>query len=142
MNSFEKNRLFNPSFTHENRLPARASIVPALHSGVFFRNKEESELITNLNGDYKFCYRETDDLIDFEKTDYNDGEWNILTVPSMWQYHVYSLPVYPNVEYPIPFDPPYVGNYNPVGYYRRTFTAKKGGRKILYFGGVDSAFFA
>ena len=142
MNSFENNRLFNPSFTHENRLPARASIVPALHSGVFFRNKEESELITNLNGDYKFCYRETDDLIDFEKTDYNDGEWNILTVPSMWQYHGYSLPVYPNVEYPIPFDPPYVGNYNPVGYYRRTFTAKKGGRKILYFGGVDSAFFA
>lgn len=141
MSSFENSRLYNPSLTNENRLPPRASNVPALHSDVYFKNKEESELITDLNGDYKFCYRELDDIIDFERTDYNDGEWDVLTVPSMWQYHGYSLPVYPNVEYPIPFDPPYVGNENPVGYYRKRFISKKGGKKILYFGGVDSAFF-
>ena len=141
MNLFESNRLFNPSLTHENRLPARASVIPALHSGVYFKNKEDSELITNLNGDYNFCYRESDDIKNFEKWDYNDSEWDTLAVPSMWQYHRYSLPLYPNVEYPIPFDPPYVGNTNPVGYYRKKFTASKGGKKILYFGGVDSAFF-
>ncbi len=141
MKSFESKRLFNPSLPHENRLPARATVIPALHSGVFYRNKEESELILNLNGDYKFCYREQDDIIDFEKLDYNDNLWDTLAVPSMWQYHGYSLPLYPNVEYPIPFDPPYVGIYNPVGYYRKKFTGTKGGKKILYFGGVDSAFF-
>ena len=112
-----------------------------MHSDVYFKSKEDSELITDLNGDYKFCYRELDDVTDFERTDYNDGEWDVLTVPSMWQYHGYSLPVYPNVEYPIPFDPPYVGNENPVGYYRKRFISQKGGKKILYFGGVDSAFF-
>lgn len=141
MNVFESNRLFNPSLPHENRLPARASVIPALHSGVYFKNKEESELITSLNGDYKFCYRESDDIKSFEKQDYNDSKWDTLAVPSMWQYHGYSLPLYPNVEYPIPFDPPYVGNTNPVGYYRKKFTASKGGKKILYFGGVDCAFF-
>lgn len=142
MNLFENSRLYNPSLTNENRLPPRASVVPALHRGVYFKNKDESELITNLNGDYKFCYRESDDIKAFEKRDYDDSEWETLLVPSMWQYHGYSLPVYPNVDYPIPFDPPYVGKKNPVGYYRKKFTvSKKGGRKILYFGGVDSAFF-
>ncbi len=141
MRLFESHRLFNPSLTHENRLPARATVVPALHSGVYFKNKEESELITDLNGDYKFCYRESDDLSQFLETDYDDSNWDTLPVPSMWQYHGYSLPLYPNVEYPIPFDPPYVGNKNPVGYYRKRFMSKKGVKQILYFGGVDSAFF-
>ena len=141
MKTFERERLYNPGLPHENRLPPRTSVVPALHKDVFFRNKEESEHITMLSGDFAFCHRETDDITGFEKADFDDRLWDTLAVPSMWQYHGYSLPVYPNVEYPIPFDPPYVGNFNPVGYYRKRFAAKKGGRKILYFGGVDSAFF-
>ena len=141
MSTFENSRLYTPSFTGEMRLPPRASVIPALHKNVYYRNKEESELITNLNGDYKFCYRERDDIKAFETVDFHDGTWDTLPVPSMWQYHGYSLPLYPNIEYPIPFDPPYVGSKNPVGYYRKKFTAAKGGKKILYFGGVDSAFF-
>lgn len=141
MRNFEQNRLFNPSMVKENRLPARATVVPALHENVYYRNKEESELILNLNGEYKFNYRDTDDLFDFYKTDFDDTQWDSLEVPSMWQYHGYSAPLYPNVEYPIPFVPPFVGNKNPVGYYRKWFDAKATGKKILYFGGVDSAFF-
>ena len=98
MNSFENNRLFNPCFVCENRLAARATVIPALHSDVYFKNKEESELITNLNGQYKFCFREFDDIDGFQKKDYDDTKWDIIEVPSMWQYHGYSLPVYPNVE--------------------------------------------
>ena len=133
--------LYNPQCTHENRLPPRATIVPALHKGVFYKNKEESKLILDLNGEYQFAFREEDDLRDFYALDYDDGAWGKLPVPSMWQYHGYSAPTYPNVEYPIPFIPPYVGNKNPVGYYRKRFFAEKGGTKILYFGGVDCAFF-
>ena len=141
MESFESKRLYDPEVTHENRLPPRATVVPALHKDVFYKNKEDSELILDLNGEYKFCYRETDDVADFFKTDLDDSGWDTLPVPSMWQYHGYSAPLYPNVEYPIPFVPPYVGNKNPVGYYRKRFNTQKGGRRILYFGGVDSAFF-
>lgn len=141
MNTFEAKRLYAPAFTHENRLAPRATIMPALHSGVFYKNRLESELILDLNGEYRFCYREADDLPAFFQTNHDDSEWDTLVVPSMWQYHGYSQPLYPNVEYPIPFVPPYVGNKNPVGYYRKRFTAHTGGHKILYFGGVDSAFF-
>jgi len=141
MQNFERTRLYNPEMVQENRLPARATVVPALHENVYYRNKEESELILNLNGEYKFNYRDTDDLFDFYKTDFDDTAWDNLKVPSMWQYHGYSTPLYPNVEYPIPFVPPFVGNKNPVGYYRKWFDAKATGKKILYFGGVDSAFF-
>ena len=38
-------RLRNPQFLHEGRLAPRATSVPALHEGVYFRNKEDSELI-------------------------------------------------------------------------------------------------
>lgn len=141
MRPFEKSRLFNPKVVEENRLPARATVVPALHKNVYYRNKEESELILNLNGEYKFNYRDTDDLSSFYETDFDDTAWDSLQVPSMWQYHGYSTPLYPNVEYPIPFVPPFVGTKNPVGYYRKWFEAKASGKKILYFGGVDSAFF-
>ena len=141
MRTFEDQRLYNPEITQENRLPPRATVIPSLHKGVFYKNRLESELILDLNGNYKFSYREKDDIDDFYLTEFDDGKWKTLTVPSMWQYHGYSAPLYPNVEYPIPFVPPYVGNRNPVGYYRRRFTSCAGGRKILYFGGVDSAFF-
>lgn len=141
MGEFETKRLYNPQFTGENRLSPRATVIPALHSGVFYKNRLESELILDLNGSYKFCYRKEDDISDFYSLAFDDSDWDNLSVPSMWQYHGYSLPVYPNIEYPIPFVPPFVGSENPVGYYRKRFTAEKGGKKILYFGGVDCAFF-
>ena len=141
MQDFERSRLFNPEMVHENRLPARATVIPAHHSKVYYKNKDESELILNLNGDYKFNYSESDTIPSFYEKDFDDTSWDTLQVPSMWQYHGYSAPLYPNVEYPIPFIPPYVGNKNPVGYYRKRFNATTSGKKILYFGGVDSAFF-
>ncbi|MBE7044571.1 MAG: hypothetical protein E7397_03505 [Ruminococcaceae bacterium] len=134
-------RLQNPQYLHYGRLPARATVVPALHEGVYFQNKEESERIQVLNGDFRFSYQNGDVLLDiFCYEEYDDSAWDILPVPSMWQYHGYGTPLYPNVEYPIPFNPPYVCCENPVGYYRRRFTAKRTGKTILYFGGVDNAF--
>lgn len=141
MGIFEEKRLYDPGISQENRLPPRATVIPALHGDVFYKNWLDSELILDLNGVYKFCHRPTDDLCDFYAMDFDDSLWNDLSVPSMWQYHGYSAPVYPNIEYPIPFMPPYVGNENPVGYYRKRFTVHTGGRRILYFGGVDSAYF-
>ena len=86
MKTFELKRLYDPQFTHENRLPPRASIIPSLHKGVFFKNKGESELILDLNGDYKFSYREKDDQINFSQRDFDDSCWDTLRVPSMWRY--------------------------------------------------------
>lgn len=138
---YTSNRIENQNFLQEGNLKPRATSVPATKKNVYFKNKQESTLIQNLNGDYKFCYKNADVIDDFYLSDYNDNDWDIIDVPSMWQYRGYGKPSYPNVEYPIPFNPPYISCENPVGYYRRTFTAHKTPKSILYFGGVDNAYF-
>lgn len=113
---------------HINRLPARSTVIPSQKGGIYYYNKNESENIIILNGDYDFTY----EGIKQGKTD----------VPSMWQYRGFGKPRYTNVYYPIPFMPPYVGKYNPVGEYERVFEIRELPEKcILHFDGVDSAFY-
>lgn len=132
----------NQNLLHVNRLAPRANLVPALQRGIYYRNKEESALIQSLNGDYRFCYQSEDCLEDFYRESYDDANWDTIDVPSMWQYRGYGKSVYTNVEYPIPFNPPYVCCENPVGYYRRRFmVTEPAGRTILHFAGVDNAFY-
>lgn len=134
-------KINDPTCLQEGCIPPRTTVVPSLHKGVYYKNKEQSELIKSLNGNYRFAYKPEDCLQDFYLTDYDDTDWDIIDVPSMWQYRGYGKPLYPNVEYPIPFNPPFVSCENPVGYYRKKFNAEKSGRSILYFGGVDNAYF-
>ena len=125
-----------------HRLPARSVLIPATEKGVYYRNKETSPLLQSLNGDYRFRYCESDSIEDFSRVSFSDDEWDVINVPSMWQYRGYGNCAYPNIEYPIPFDPPFVRCKNPVGYYRRTFgIGTLPARAILHFGGVDNAFF-
>ena len=120
--------LQNQNVLSINRLKPRSIVIPADKKDIFYSNKEKSSKIIMLTGewDFKYC----------------DGEWEKLTVPSMWQFHGYGVPRYTNADYIFPFNPPYVGTSNPVGYYKRTFTVeKKSARMILHFDGVDSAFY-
>ena len=126
-----------------NRLPARATVIPAKKRGVYYRNKEESELLGSLNGDWQFLYLpQGDDGEDYSAPALEDGGWDVIDVPSMWQYRGYGKCEYPNVCYPFAFVPPMIKKTNPVGWYRRRFTvAKPAGKTILHFSGVDNAFF-
>jgi len=127
---------------HINRLDARSVLIPADKKNVYYKNKEESSFLQSLNGDWDFCYSLKDDVQEFFKTDYDSSEWDTIDVPSMWQFRGYGKCAYPNIEYPIPFNPPYVCCENPVGYYKRNFYVKEpAGRTILHFGGVDNAFY-
>ena len=131
----------NQSVLHINRLPARATVVPAKRRGVYYRNKYESTLIRSLGGDFRFKYLLSDTEKDFYREGKDDSDWDTIDVPSMWQYRGYGLPEYPNIRYSIPFLPPYVKKQNPVGLYRRTFRVDRpAGRTILHFAGVDNAF--
>lgn len=147
--SFSKTELMNfdpniedQTVVHINRLPARATVIPAQKAGVYYRNKEESSFVRSLNGDYRFLYLKEDTEKLFFETSFDDGDWDIIDVPSMWQFRGYGMPEYPNVKYPFPFLPPYIKKQNPVGYYRREFTVDSPAEKtILHFGGVDNAFY-
>ena len=135
--------LQNPKLLQVNRLRPRANLIPAQKEGVYYRNKEDSLFIRPLNGTWRFLYRPADSAADFYREDYGDGGWDTIDVPSMWQYRGYGKCSYPNVQYPIPFNPPYICCENPVGYYRRIFTVQRpAARTVLHFGGVDNAFFA
>lgn len=134
----------NPKLQHENRLPARSVMLPAQKSGIDYRTKEESERVQSLCGTWKFLYIENE-------IDYADGTaavgdfsgWDDIPVPSEWQFCGYGVPRYTNVDYPFPFNPPYVGYDNPVGIYRRKFDLSKQAKNrlvTLHFDGVDGAF--
>lgn len=124
------------------RLPARATVIPAQERGVYYRNKEKSNFLRSLNGDYKFRYLLSDSFKDFYRPELDDSDFDTIDVPSMWQYRGYGKPEYPNVRYSIPFSPPFVKKQNPVGLYRRHFNVDTvAGRSILHFSGVDNAYY-
>ncbi|WP_222618067.1 glycoside hydrolase family 2 TIM barrel-domain containing protein [Nakamurella sp. PAMC28650] len=84
---------------------------------------------------------------DFQAPAFDDRQWDLLPVPSMWQLAGlpeaprYSPPAYTNVIYPFPVDPPLVPDANPTGEYRVSFAGPRGwpaGRRVLRFDGVDS----
>ena len=53
------------------------------------------------------------------------ADWDTLPVPSHWVLHGdgdYGRPIYTNVKYPFPVDPPFVPDENPTGDHFRTFT--------------------
>lgn len=134
----------NPKLLQKNYLPPRSCVIPAQKENVYYCNKEESDRIQLLSGSWRFLYAEQEGFIppDFYTENADASTWDILKVPSMWQFHGYGIPRYTNTEYPFPFNPPYVGNYNPVGIYRRSFhVSKQYTKTILHFDGVDNAFF-
>ena len=54
----------------------------------------------------------------------DDSGWDTLPVPSHWVLEgegAYGRPIYTNVQYPFPIDPPHVPDANPTGDYRRRF---------------------
>lgn len=111
----------------------------------------------SLNGEWKFRWVKHPDErpVDFYKPGFDVGRWDSITVPSNWEIEGYGTPIYVNVRYPHPKNPPYImtavpKNFtsytarNPVGSYRRGFTVPdnwNGDEVFIHFGGVASAFY-
>ena len=108
-----------------------------------------SQFFKSLCGDWDFRYYDSvHDVEDFTLTGFDRAGMEQLTVPKSWQVELdrgYDIPVYTNVNYPIPCDPPHVPDDNPCGLYIRDFTIPGGllGVKdvLLNFEGVDSCFY-
>lgn len=83
--------------------------------------------------------------------DLDDGEgsgWQDIPVPSSWPMQLgfdgRANPIYTNVRYPFPLDPPFVPDENPTGDHRLSFQLPwdrtPGTRMVLRFEGVESCF--
>lgn len=110
-------------------------------------DKLASPYCKSLNGDWKFHWvgKPDDRPQDFYRLEFSDSNWKCIPVPSCWELEGYGIPIYTNVTYPFPADPPHIPhNYNPVGSYRTTFEVPpsfQGRQTLIRFGGVYSAFY-
>lgn len=100
----------------------------------------------SLNGTWKFVYvdKYADRIKDFYRTDLNTSQWNDIQVPSNWELKGFGIPIYTNIIYPFPKNPPYIGENNPVGSYRKEFyiPANWSNREImLQFGSITGCAF-
>ncbi|TDQ57974.1 beta-galactosidase [Mesocricetibacter intestinalis] len=132
----------NPEVLHLNTTPHHAYFIPhpSKHSALA-KAREESDYFIGLNGNWNFAYFDSyQDLPqDFPALSPKDS----IPVPSNWQQQGYDRHQYTNINYPIPFDPPYVPLQNPCALYRRSFhlQPRADKRYLLNFEGVDSCLY-
>ncbi len=148
----------NPDVFHVNTLENHCYFIPfgkdapakggpAKKTPDPFAPREKSNRFELLNGRWGFAYYSS--VIDLED-DFAEPSFaeKVLTqkkkipVPSNWQLHGYDKPQYTNVNYPIPYNPPFVPDENPCGVYYREYEYKNDGlERILCFEGADSCIY-
>src|SRR5262245_57134467 len=57
----------------------------------------------------------------FMAEEFDDTGWDELPVPSHWVLHGHGAPIYTNIPYPFPIDPPRTPDDNPTGDHRLRF---------------------
>lgn len=107
-------------------------------------NREKSEFYTSLCGEWNFkFYNSFEDIgDDFLKEKLTDT----IAVPCCWQTVLgkgYDVPLYSNLFYAFPLDPPYVPDENPAGHYSKKImlSKKENKRYFINFEGVSSCFY-
>lgn len=133
----------NPGVTQLNRLEAHPPF-SSWRSVEDARDNTLSPQLRNLNGDWKFAWFASPEAVP-ESWRLNDPEnADTIPVPSNWQMYGYDAPIYTNVTYPIPVNPPYVPAENATGCYSLTFdideAALHDSQTRIIFDGVNSAF--
>ncbi len=122
----QTNEWENPSIIERNKVEGHVDFLPyesieSARSG----DPEQSTYYQSLNGTWKFNFvkKPSERPKDFFNSDFDDSGWDEIKVPSNWEIEGFGIPIYTNIRYPFPANPPKVDNeYNPVGTYRRTFT--------------------
>ena len=109
---------------------------------------EDSPLVKNLNGTWKFKYVNNPLSVPngFYETKYDVTRWDNIQVPGNWQLQgKYDPPVFTNIKYPFEPNPPFVPkDENPTGLYCTSFTIPviwKDKEIYIHFAGVQSAMY-
>ena len=141
---FLENYFEDPSKLHIGTCPNRSYYIPCA-------SKEEADApcvrcassrLQLLNGEWDFrFYTSVYELVS-APWELPSAEFDKLEVPSCWQIKGYDKPQYMDLDYPFPYDPPYVPIDNPCGVYQRTFMVEHPGKRMfLNFEGVDSCLY-
>ncbi|MFO7975743.1 MAG: glycoside hydrolase family 2 TIM barrel-domain containing protein, partial [Candidatus Hydrogenedentota bacterium] len=138
----------NPRIFGRNKEPYHCTLLPYPDkASACIGTREASPWHQSLNGMWKFHWVGQPDHRprDFYRPEVDVSDWDDIPVPSVWQLQGYGIPIYTNVRYPFPANPPHIPHdYNPVGSYRRAFEIPaewRGRRVLIHFDGVKSAFY-
>lgn len=133
----------NPEILQVNRQPHHAYFVPfATNQQPDQLTRETSQFFTALSGkNWDFTYY--DSVQNLPENFLHLPLQSNIPVPSNWQIQGFDRHHYTNINYPFPFDPPFVPKNNPCGHYRHEFGLTKNPNKryLLNFEGVDSCLF-
>ncbi|MGY0056808.1 glycoside hydrolase family 2 TIM barrel-domain containing protein [Streptomyces sp. LZ34] len=133
------------STTHDAQLPYYEDVSPGsggLPPRAWTAGSDAARL--GLGGDWAFRLSPTATAEDesFARPDYDASGWDTVAVPGHWVLQGHGAPIYTNVLYPFPVDPPRVPTENPTGDHRRIFDLPEDwpadGGAVLRFEGVES----
>lgn len=138
----------NPEIFAVNKEKHRATFLPYPDQTLAIQdNYNSSPYFQSLNGIWKFKWtaKPADAPADFYKENYNISDWADMPVPGNWEFNGFGIPIYTNITYPFPVNPPFVDvNDNPVGSYRYEFDIPRSwdGRKVfIHFEGGTTAMY-
>jgi len=131
-----------------NKEPAHVTFMTYPDEAAALQNDfRQSPWYQSLNGTWKFHHTDQpgNRPVDFYRADFNDAGWKTIPVPGNWELNGFGIPIYTNVRYPFPANPPYIDHsFAPVGTYRREFTVPEkwtGKEVIIHFGSVTGAMY-
>jgi beta-galactosidase/beta-glucuronidase len=135
----------NPEFIGENKLQAKALLIPFAEQPTFDLANEKSPYLKMLNGQWRFKFLTNPNAAPagFTQPNFDDSNWDKIIVPSNWQTKGFGTPIYTNQVHPFPINPPIVPvEGNETGLYRQWFSVPDswdGRQIIIHFAGVQSA---
>ncbi|MDE3251798.1 MAG: DUF4981 domain-containing protein [Bacteroidota bacterium] len=131
-----------------NKLASHASFLHYPSVALAEKNQAAaSPWYLSLNGTWKFSYVDVPEKrpMDFYRTDFSDKEWKTIPVPGNWELNGFGIPIYTNIVYPFPKNPPFIDHhFAPVGTYRKKITVPEnwtGKQILLHFGSVTGAMY-
>ena len=130
----------NPRVFAINKEYTRATSMPYQNAETALSNVySQSDYYLSLDGAWQFKWvpKPADRPVDFYQEGYDVSKWDNFNVPANWEINGYGFPIYTNITYPHPKNPPFIPHSdNPVGSYKRNFDlpANWDGRRVyLHF---------
>lgn len=103
----------NPAVTQLNRLAAHPPFCSWRKADDAQRNQYAAQ-IRSLNGVWKFAWFSSPQAVPENWRLEDLTEAGTINVPSNWQMYGYDSPIYSNITYPFPVNPPCVPAENPT----------------------------
>lgn len=151
MKTFTRRDWETPESTSFNRMAAHTPLASWRTESDALLDRSSPSLLS-LDGDWQFSLFANPEAVPENWQDQNmanaagkpEGMRHTIAVPSNWQLQGFDRPIYTNVKYPFPCDPPRVPSENPTGCYIHTFELADQwlqGQTRIRFDGVNSAFY-